>query len=95
MRVAVALVRVGAGEECIGIGAEAEERDVAQVEQPGKPDHDVQAEREQGVDEDEEPVVEEVPLADEREERDEDRRRQEGELARGRQPLPEVPDPAT
>ena len=35
------------GEHAVAVGPEAEEGDVAQVEQPRVPDHDVEAEREQ------------------------------------------------
>ena len=85
VRVDVPLLVVRAGQERVGVGAEAEERDVAEVEEPGEADDDVQPEREQRVDQDEEAVVEEVPLADEGEERDEDRRRQQRELPGRRQ----------
>ena len=30
-------------EQCVGIGADRIERDVAEIQQPGQPDHDVQA----------------------------------------------------
>ena len=89
----VALLAVRAREEGVDVRAEAEEGDVAEVEQPGEPDDHVQPEREQRVDQDEDAVVEEVPARD-REERDQDRRREQRQLPGGRQDPPEVDDPA-
>ena len=70
MRVRVALLAVRPGEEGVDVGAETEEGDVAEVEQAREPDDDVQPEREQRVDQDEDAVVEEVPLAHEGQERE-------------------------
>ena len=40
------------GEERVDVGADAEERDIAEVEQAGEADHDVQAEGQQRVEAD-------------------------------------------
>ena len=93
MRVRVAFLAVGAGQERVDVGAETEERDIPEVEQSGEPQDDVQAEREQGIDQDEDAVVEEVAVAD-AEERDHDRRREQGELPGRRQDPPDVNDSA-
>ncbi len=45
----VALLVMGPREEGERVRAEAEERDVAEVEEPGEPDDDVEPEPEQGV----------------------------------------------
>ena len=45
-------VELVGGEEGVGVGADPEERDVAEVEQPAPADDDVQPEGEQGEDED-------------------------------------------
>ena len=42
----------GLGEQRIGIGADRVERDIAEIEQAGEPDHDVQAPAEHHVDQD-------------------------------------------
>ena len=47
----------------VHVGTAAEEGDVAEVEQPRKADDDVQAEREQRVDQREEAIPEQVPFA--------------------------------
>src|SRR5690348_6448593 len=78
---------MAAGHDSVEIRAEAEEGDVTEVEQPGEPDDDIQAEREQGVDDGDEPVAEEVPLVrDEREDRE--RPDQDREPPGGRYALP-------
>src|SRR5262249_17069140 len=94
VRVDVPLLVMRSGEEGVDVGAEAEEGDVAEVEKAGKTYADVQPEGEEGVDEDEDAVVEEVPLVHERQEGDDDRRGQERELRGRRQDLPQVRDPA-
>ena len=38
-----------AGEQSPGVGADGVERDVAEIEQTGKADHDVESERQEGV----------------------------------------------
>ena len=50
-------------EDRVEIRAEPEERDVAEIEQAGEADDDVEPEREQRVEEREQPVPEKVPLA--------------------------------
>ena len=75
------------GEDPVEVRAEAEEGDVAEVEEAGEADDDVQAEGEQRVDEREEAVPEDVPLG--REVREGGRRDHEDEDARrGRKTLP-------
>ena len=44
------LAELGRGEPADGVGPERVEGDEAEVEQPGEPDHDVQAQRQQDVD---------------------------------------------
>src|SRR5438874_5069475 len=82
-----------AGHDPVEVGAEAEEGDVAEVEQPGEPDDHVQPEREQSVDDGDQPVAVEVPLV--REEReDPERTEQDHEPTRGWHALPGPADEA-
>src|SRR5215813_5357119 len=81
-------------EKGVRVGAEAEERDVPEVEQPREADNDIETEREEGIDEDEEAVVVEVRLA-QRQERHKDRRREQRQLACRRQHPPEPLDAPT
>jgi len=48
--------------DSVHVRTEPEERDVAEVEQAGEPDDDVQPEREQRVEQRDEPVTEQVPF---------------------------------
>jgi hypothetical protein len=93
VRVFVPLLVMRPREKGVGVGAEAEERDVTKVEQAREADDDVETEREERVNEDEEAVVVDGRFA-ERKERQEDRRREQRQLAGGRQPSPEPLDPA-
>src|SRR6476661_8308346 len=84
---------MGPREKGVRVGAEAEKRDVTEVEQPREADDDVETEREERVDEDEEAVVVDGRFA-ERQERQEDRRREQRQLLAGRQASPEPLDAA-
>src|SRR5437588_11233074 len=78
---------MAAGHDPVEVSAEAEEGDIAEIEQAGEADDDVEPERQQGVDEREQPVAVEVALVrDEREDRE--RAEQDDQASGCRQSLP-------
>ena len=78
---------MAAGHDPVEVGAEAEERDVTEVEQAGEPDDHIQTKREQRVDDRDQPVAVKVPLARE-DRKDRERPEQDYEAPRGRHALP-------
>jgi hypothetical protein len=84
---------VAAGHDPVEVGAEAEEGHVAEVEQPREADDDVQAQREQGVDERDQAITKEVPFVRDEAE-DHERPQQDGQMTRGRYALPNASDGA-
>jgi hypothetical protein len=81
------------GEQGVAVGADPEERDVAEVEETGEAHDDVQAEGEQRVEQGEQPVREEVALVHpERERRGEGD--EDEQLGRVRSALPPAGDQA-
>src|ERR1700756_2507108 len=78
-----------AGHDPVEVSAEAEEGDVAEIEQPGKADDDVETHRQEGVDDRDQPVAIEVALVrDEREDRERPEQNQEPPEGRGALPGP-------
>src|SRR5436190_875353 len=78
---------VAARHDAVEVCAEAEERDIAEIEQAGEPDDDVQSERKERVDDGDKPVAEQVSFVrDERE--DHEGADEEGKSCKGRQALP-------
>ena len=76
----------GLRDQRVGIGADRVERDVAEIEQPGEADHDVEAEAEHRVGDDQDAEIEQIAVAveDDRNDEREDQERGRGVAARGR-----------
>ena len=84
---------VAARHDPVEVRAESEERDIAEIEQAGEPDDDVQSERKERVNDGDQPVAEEVALVrDEREDRE--RPEQEYQPSRWWDSLPAPADEA-
>ena len=71
------------GEQRVGIGADRVERDVAEIEQAGEADHDVEAPAEHHIGQDEDAEIEQVAVVIEqhRHQQREDQQRRRGEAA--------------